>query len=556
MTFFNRIWLTILVLICLIVLTTTARTVLPQHGSAPIRTLEKSQVLEASHGRPLATELDSHISTYPNQDPSPTPTPTPTPSPTPTPDPEIEKANKEKTLAEAKKASEEAKKAAADAETAAIAARLAAARAKLGLGPTDTAPTATAPSGNTTAGEAAQFMETQILAETAGRHASLELVKHLCGLEKSAPVPALTAEPMRTLIINNANDKIGVSQYRNTVAQLNLLHDHYLKLIKQSEDERDDTKVNFAAVPLLIPAATQLVKNVADLINLFRTETQISSQTVTVDSRFIVSNLANTLLATDNAQCKVKAIYHPAVYPLTVPKGAKSALFDAYKQLLDDVIAGDREVSANAKKVVELTTEKAESESAITKLQEQIAEAKKKAEAKKHPAKPSKKPGKQTETEPPFDIAKAENEIMQRRAFIDENLDPRIKRLQQAAEALTTFKDSLKKIFEILTAVDDATKQPIFNNLVSAERLSDLLADKATYVLTLNVKATGTNRTRKRIVLNTKLDHSGGATVDANLFNNLDQLVFGKVESFYIEFTGSKEIRERSGFQRLDKIER
>jgi hypothetical protein len=508
--------------------------------------------METKHQGHFATELNSRSSNRLQQDPSPTPTPTPTP----TPDPEIEKANKEKTLADAKKAAEDAKKAAADAETAAIAARLAEARAKLGLGPSDTAPTATAPSGNTTAGEAAQFIETQILAETAGRQASLELVKHLCGLGDSKPVPALKAQPMTTLVINNASDKAGVSQYRNTVAQLNLLHDHYLKLIKQSEDERDDTKVNFAAVPLLIPAATQLVKNVADLMNLFRTETQISSQTVTVDSRFIVSTLANTLLTTKSPQCQVTAIYHPAVYPLTVPKGAKSALFDAYKQLLDDVIVADREVNANAKKVAELTKDKADNEAAITKLQAQIAEAKRKTEAKKNPAKPSKKPGKQTETEPPFDIAKAESDVKKIRVFIDENIDPRIKRLQQAAEALTTFKDSLKKIFEILTAVDDATKQPIFNNLVSAERLSDLLADKATYVLTLNVKATGTNRSRKRIVLNTKLDHSGGATVDANLFNNLDQLVFGKVESFYIEFTGSKQIRERSGFQRLDKIER
>lgn len=524
----TQIWLTVLLLISFTVSPINART--------------------AGRYRLLSTELNPATANRPDDDPTPTPTPTP--------DPEVEKANKEKTLAEAKKASEDAKKAASDAEAAAIAAKLAAARAKLGLPATDSGPSATAPSGNTTAGEATtQFIETQILADTGGRMASLALVEHLCGGKPE--VPALKATPMKTLIVNNTNDKAAVSQYRTTVAQLQLLHEHYLKLMKQSADERDDTKATAALAPLLIPAATQIVKNVADLINLFRTETQISSQNVTVDSRFIVSNLANELLGlTNSQQCQVKAIYHPAIYPLTVPKGAKSALFDAYKQLLDDVIAGDREVSENAKKVAALNKEKADDEGIITKLQEQIADAKKKAEEKKKPAKGPKKSKKKPEPEASPFIAQAEKQIGQARTFIDTKLVPRIQRLQQAADTLTAFKTSLTKLFEILTAVDDATKQPIFNNLVSAERMSDLLADPGTYVLTLNIKALGTNRTRKNLFFNAKVDHSGGASVDANLFNSEDQLVFGKVENFYIEFTGSKKIRERSGFKRLDQLGR
>ena len=527
-----QFWLTQLLLVSLIVSTANARTAPPDTRSLGLRTLENHRVMHLQE-----------------QDPAPTPTPTP--------DPDIEKANKEKTLAEAKKATEDAKKAASDAEAAATAAKLATARAKLGLPAEAPSPSATAPSGNTTAAEATtQFIETQLLAETGARMASLDLVKHMCGLENSPAVPALRKQPMMVLIVNNANDKAAVSQYRNTVAQLQLLHEHYVKLRKQSEDERDDTKANVAALPLLIPAATQVVKNVADLLNLFRTETQISSQSVTVENRFIVSNVANQLLTTDNDQCKVKAIYHPGVYPLTVPKGAKSALLDIYKQLLDDVIAGDREVIENTKKVTELNKEKDEFEAAITKLQADIAKEKKKAEEKRKPAKKGRKSPKKAEPEQPFDIAKAENEIKERQKWIDTKLNPRIQRLQQAAESLTAFKASIAKLFEILTAVDDASKQPIFNNLVSAERLSDLLADKAAYVLTLNVKASGTNRTRKNMFFNAKLDHSGGASIDANLFNSEDQLVFGTVENFYIEFTNSKRIRERSGFKRLDQIAR
>lgn len=378
----------------------------------------------------------------------------------------------------------------------------------------------------------------------------------MCGLNDARAVPALVTTPMTSLVINNAGERSGVSQYRTTVAQLQLLHDHYGKLKKQSEDERDDSNATSPLLPLLIPAGTQLVKGVADLVNLFRTETTINSQTITVDSRWIVTNLANQLLATNSKQCKVTAIYHPAVYPLTVPKGAKSAIFDVYKQLMDDVLAGDKEANENNKKVAQLSKEKGVEETKIAKLQGQIDEQKQKDEARKKNkgGRSSKKQNRKQPQDRPFDIAQAEANIRKSQEWIA-HLEQRIERLQAAAASLNTFKASLSKLFEILTSVDDATKQPIFNGLVGAERLSDLLADSGTYVLTLNVKSSGTNRSRRNMFFNTKLDHSGGASIDANLFNNLDQLVFGKVESFYIEFTGSKKIRERSGFKRLDQLE-
>jgi hypothetical protein len=484
--------------------------------------------------------------------------PTPTPSPTPTPDPDLEKASKEKTLAEANKAASDAKKAASEAETAAIAAAVAAARAKLGLSPTDAGPTATPPAGNISAGDSPKFIETQILAETGARMATAELLRQMCGLEGAKEVQTLKDQAITTLVINNSMDKTSIGKYRMTVAHLKFLHEHYEELIKQSESERDDTKATAAIAPLLIPAATQIVKNVADLLNLFRTDTQFNSQTVTVDSRLIVSYLANSLLKEKTDQCKVTAIYQPAVFPLTVLKDTKSSpLFDAYKELLKDVTRGETERSENSKKVAELTKQKAELEAEITKLEEKITEQKEKDTKKKQAKKTvSGKKQKTPPAEQPFDVAGAEKRIKQAHDFIDLKIVPRIARLNEAAANLTAFKTSLTSLFQILTAVDDATKQPVLNTLLNAERLSDILAEAGTYVLDLSVKATGTNRTRRNMFFNTKLAHSGGVSIDANLFNNQDQLVFGRVEDFYIEFTGSKEIRQRSGFKRLDQLQR
>jgi len=519
-------------------------------GAARSTEAAMSPPVEYSHAPKSSQTLAAIATAFPPED-------DPTPTPTPTPDPEIEKANKEKAIAEASKAASDARKAASDAETAAIAAKLAALRAKLGLSPTDAGPTATPPSGNITAGEAPKFIETQILAETGGRMATAQLLRQLCGIDGAPEVPALKKQAITSLVINNSIDKAAVSKYRMTVAQLQFLHDHYLKLIEQSANERDDTKATAAFLPLLIPAATQIVKNVADLINLFRTDTQFNAQTVTVDNRMIVSNLANRLLATNTEQCKVTAIYQPAVYPLTVPKEVKGgSLLAAYKQLLDDVTAGETETNKNVEKVAELTKQKAELEALVTKLEAQIAEQKEKDAQKEQPQKkPSKKKKKPAQPESPFDIAAAEKKVKQAQKFIGK-LDERIARLNQAAANLTSFKASLAGLFQILTAVDDATKQPLLNGLINAERLSEILAEAGTYVLDLNVKASGTNRTRRNMFFNTKLAHSGGVSIDANLFNNQDQLVFGRIEDFYIEFTGSKDIRQRSGFKRLDELKR
>jgi hypothetical protein len=512
--------------------------------------------------------------------PTPTPEETPTPAPTP-PDPELERLAREakladarKTIAQAEKDEATARKEKAEADKAETLARLEDAKAKLGIGAAT--PAATPVAGNVNA-DATNFIETQILAETSARVAGMSLFQQMCLIEdkehppspKPLAVPALQKKPLKTLVINSATDKAAIGKYRTILGQLQFLHSHYAELIKQSDElvkksvkERTEGVQELApgALPLLIPAATSLVKNVADLVNLFRTETEFKNQSVTVNTRLIVSHLTNRLLTEQTAQCKVEAIYQPAVYPLSVSADATSSkLFLAYKQLLDDVVEGDKAVNASTDEVTQLGKDVATIDAGIAELKKKVADYKKKQEEKTTPVKGKKKKkgGKQPPTQPaePFDVQKAEQDIKDAEQE-KIKVNSKIARIQQAAASLQEFKASLADLFKLLTAVNDATKQPVLVDLISAGRLSDILSEDDTYALDLEIKASGTNRTRRNMFFNAKVAHSAGVSLDANLYDNHDRLVFGRLEDFYIEFTGSEDIRKRKGFKKLSELPR
>lgn len=479
-------------------------------------------------------------------------TATPTSSPIPTPDPELEKAVRETKLAEAKKAkaqadkeAAEARKAEAEADKAAVEAKLAADKARWGIGVTT--PSATPPSGNIT-GDKDKFIETQLLSEMCARKASHQMVASICASKS----PALTTHPIRVLVINSSADKAAVENYNAILAQLNFLHAHYGKLIDQAEQvqklpEKSPELVMESAAPLLIPAATEAVKSTADLINMFRTETEFKDQAVSVDTRMIVTFLTNTLLTTKAGPCTVNEIYYPSIYSLGIAANAANGpLIQIYRSLLGDISNADQIVSANKAMVVELGKKVEALDTTIADLETDIS---------KHKMKPQQQTNKKSKAKepppPPFDLAAATNKLSKAEADKDV-IKFKIDRLKQTASNLESFKASLADLLKVLTAVDPANSTPLLAGLLRAERLKDILKANDAYALDLVVKASGTNRIRKNAFLNAKIAHSGGVSIGANLFNNLDQLVFGQLEEYYIDFTNSGEIRKRAGFQKLD----
>ncbi len=517
----------------------------------------------------------------------PTPTPTPDASPTPTPDPELERLKREQAIADAEKAKSqaekeaaEARKAAAEAEKEMIEAKLAADKARLGIGAVT--PSATPPSGNITGDGTGKFIETQLLAEMSARKASQSMASNLCNSQSAA----LQAKPLKTLVISSTSDKTATDTYQAILIQLRFFNDEYDRLIGDAVAAQhlpeaaptptpgilEGPEAALGTLPLLIPAATQAVKTFADLVNMFRTETEFKDQQVVVDTRMIMTFLADELFKLNTARCKLEAIYQPAVYPLSIQDAAADGpIMEAYTDVIQAMSRGDAVVNDNNLKVAGLTKAVEAKDAEIAELKKQIEENTKKAGAKTHSqaeeqdsapqpdatAKGKKKPkatsgGQQQPAKPAFDLAAARRKLAQAEA--DKiYLNRKIERINQTTRNIEAFRTSIADALKLMTGVNAAGNETVLAGLLRAERLRQILADPNTYALDLSVRASGTNRFTRTAFFNTKVAHSGGVSISVNLFNNLDQMVFGRQEGYYIEFSRSKDIRQRAGFQPLDQ---
>jgi hypothetical protein len=475
-------------------------------------------VAATAHPYGILKPHESATTTEMKPSPSPTPDekdePSPTPSPTPTPDVELEKAKRDAELAEERKKKEEHERDSAKAQRDA-------AKARLGLGDEDAKPAATPPSGNVT-GDTGNLIETQILAGAAAREASVKLATQICkaGL------------PVTKLIINNGMNGTSVQNYRSVVAQVSALHDAYQEYITDARNAfdlpEDPDKASKAIPPALIaPAVSQTVKSVADVINLFRTETNFKNVTITaVNDEMMVTLLADALLSTASrkAGCSIGGIYYPSNYSPNITVSAKSPLLQAFIQLRADQAQGDAEVAKNKAKAEELTK-------VLKDLDAQLAELEKQVTANS-------------------DLRDKLNFERVKRALIA----VKIERLKLSVSNLEAFKTSTASIINMFSEVNNTTKQTLLTEFLQAERLATILDESGAYVLDLTVTAAGMLRIRRNLFFNAKTAHTGGVTVSVRLYDNGGLMVFGRVQEFYIDFTDPKTIRRTLGFQKLEQV--
>jgi hypothetical protein len=441
-------------------------------------------------------------------------TPSPTPAASPTPDLELERLTREAQLAAQKKAKSEA-------ERDAVAADLAAAKNRLGIGEASPKAAASPPAGSVTGGET--LIETQVLAEAAAREATHNLANRFC----ESPLSIANS----TLVINNGMNRTAVEAYRGIVAQVSAINSAYRDYIDEAknvlelpEDPNDATK----GIPpsLILPSITETVKSVADLINLFRTDTTFSTVDVSaVNQQMIVTFLAGELLGAGRAKCKVAAIYYPSLYsPTTSAKLGDSPLLKQFNQLRNYQAQGDAQVALLKAKLDELTKAIKDVDAVIADLEEKV---------KKDP---------KLKGDLGFNIKK--RQLLKIKSV----------RVAEAQANLEAFKTSTADIVKMLTDVNETTKLPVITEFLKAEQLVTILDQSNAYALDLTVSSAGMLRVRKNIFFNAKTAHSGGVSISARLFNNEGKLVFGGVQDYYVDFTGSKQIRESLKFKQLKDL--
>lgn len=462
----------------------------------------------------------------PEEEPSPTPedeeeeeapTPTPAAAATPTPDVELEKAKRDAILAAERKKIEEA-------ERDTLKAEVEAAKARLGIGDEDVKPAATPPSGNVTS-DYTSLIETQILAGAAAREASRELAAKICK----------SGQPVKTLVINNGLNRSSVQNYKGLVAQVRALHLAYQEYIKDARaafEMQEDPDKGTKAIPaaLIAPAVSQTIKSVADVINLFRTETEYKNVTVSaVDEEMMVTLLADALLsrAGAGAGCSIKGIYYPTEYsPNIVGGNTKSPLLELFGQLRADQAAGDAEVARNKAAAAKLGKELEELEARLAELEKEV------------------------KTKP--DLRDELNFGRLKRALLAE----KVGRLNLSVANLEAFKTATAAVVGLFSEVNETTKQTLLTEFLQAERLTTILDDAGTYALDLTVKAAGMLRIRRNLFFNAKTAHTGGVTASVRLYDNGGLMVFGTVQDYYIEFSAPERIRRALGFKKLEELSR
>jgi hypothetical protein len=475
---------------------------------------------------------------------------TPEATPTPTPDPVLEQAQREAKLADELK-----KKAVADKERA----EAEAARLKALVQPLGTPANVTVPTGSVTT-DAAGWVEAQMLAKEAAGQITRRLTQTLCNGTITPGEGQASAQKVKALVIHSPADLAGVELYGSIMGQLKKLQDELTKKNKEAEDflkKTDPARVPGPGITDVDPTlafaapgiATGVIKSVAELLNLFRTDTSFSNQAITLNENIIVSHLVrnfNSGSVTGNNCDSTIRVYHPALYaPRLLETSENSDLI----KLLNDVETAKVEAAGNVEKLDARIKQLKELSAAFKSREDKEAERKNKKE--------KELPG----------CKKDENPAACRKKVLAEikALDKEIKKLDADLKDVkadpNNFKDWIVKLTDLraktqglvtatnlistkLNTPDEATKLTALAQLLRAERLHKILSTPGSYTLHVEVKANGTTKVKKNLFVDAKVRHSAGADLTYQLIEGGGVIAQGDELKCYIEYQSARNVQD------------
>lgn len=493
---------------------------------------------------------------------SPQPDETPTPAPTPTPDAVLEQAKREALIADELK-----KKAVADKER--IEAE--AAKLKAEVQPLGT-PTVTIPTGSVQT-DAAGWVESQMLAHEAAKQITQALTRNLCnghfmrgGVAETAsptPTPSPGASPspptevINTLVVYNNNDLTGVEMYNAVFGQL-------LKLKKSLEEENGKARGNltktdpetptpmgpsFALAAAAVPGiATGVIKSVAELINLFRTDTSFTNKSVQISEDMVVSHVVKMLSANSGADGRCAnaiKVYYPALFP---PRLMQSSEYSQLVVVLNDVEQLKNESSLLVERIDERIEQLNKLSGQFDALDKELKAQTEKNEALNANHCDNKKksaickklnaeiaPINEEVSTLQSDLAKVKKPHESFKGWVETLADQKAK-----MQALIT---SVNLLSAKLTTPDETTKLTAMAQLFRAEKLNHILEDPQAFTLRVAVTANGTTKVKKNMFVDAKVRHSAGANLVYQLFNRDGALAQGDVMQCYIDYRSANDVQ-------------
>lgn len=569
-------------------------------GPLPVATRARDaapQPTAARHTRFALTRAFAPQATTPTQTPTPAASPAASPAATPTPDPELEAAQRATKLAEEEKKREVAEKDAAEARNA---------RLKAQILPLGEPKNITVPTGSVTT-DAAGWAESQALSNEAARQITQRMSTFLCNNPQSAAGGGAIA--IDNVVIYNAADVAGMELYDSIIGQLKTLagefdtkHREAVRLLQETDPKvaspavaggvDDPTRDTAADGGLLtafaVPgAATALIKSVAELVNLFRTDTQFVNQSVTISEDAVVSYIADYLSqdsasVTKRPEDKVACtrrffIYYPLYMPPKPPDGfagkncASGA--ESVNALLATITAkkgaAAADVAAIEKRLEQLTkiaaafAEKKALEAAKKAKEKEAGEKQKALEAGGISAAQRRKlrdeiaalklevkelEGKMAE------VPKTLKNLAGNQNLTDDDLKnlsgrlegwvAKLKDLKTKTELLIT---TTEQLLTRLNTPDQGAQLTPLARLLRSERLSCIVSSPNTYTLRVSVTANGTTKIKKNLFVDAKVRHSARAGLVYQLFDNLGRVVKGASMQCYMDYQSAQEVRDAVG---------
>jgi hypothetical protein len=496
----------------------------------------------------------------------PTPTPSPSPSPAATPDPVLEQAQRDAKLAEELKKKAVSDQGRAEAE---------AARLKAQVQPLGAPANVTVPTGSVTT-DAAGWVESQMLAQEAARQIALRLTQSLCSQPITPGDSLAAAQKVKTIVIHSPGDLAGVELYGTILGQLDKLNDDLKKKNMEAAgalSKTDPTRATPAGVLGFDPTiafaapgiATGVIKSVAELVNLFRTDTSFTNQAITLNTDTVVAHIVRNFNAgaakgSNNCVGPVR-VYHPALYS---PRLLDSSKGSPLLKLLNDVETAKVEAAGNVEKLDARIKQLKELGAAVESREKKKKE---KAGKEKEKAKKDGELGKGCKTRrrqrtPECQKLKKESDALgEEIAQLDKDIAQLDEDLKDVKADPADFKGWIEKLTDLraktqslvtatdlimakLNAPDEATKLTALAQLIRAERLHKILSTDGTYTLHVEVKANGTTKVKKNLFVDAKVRHSAGADLTYQLIEGGGVIAQGHELKCYIEYQSARNVQE------------
>lgn len=486
----------------------------------------------------------------------------PAPTPSPTPDVEMEEKKRAAALAEEEKKREVAEKEAAEARRDKL---------KAETEPLGDITKVSVPTGSVTTDEGG-FVEVEMLSQEAARQISNQVMNSLCTQEFRLAIkdkeghdvshhewePTYKKANIQTLIIYDSNEVAALELYssvskqlENFIKEFDAKHDEKETLLEQTDPAvPPNDNADFAAAALIAApgVATGLIKSVAELINLFRTDTEFKNKKVNIPEDMVVSYLISKI----NSSCSGKpVVYYPHFYPPNLESDESDSVMLGLLETL-----GERKGTA-AEDIKEITKRIGNINTLVAKLKvvkDTPGEIAKKEEAKKKCK--DKKCIEDLETA----IGALKDAISDANEKIDELTSNDRKYFESIVAAkmheewlsklnrlksLTQFLiDSADQVTTKLNTPDDATKLTAMAQLLRAERLREILRNPLAFTLRIAVTANGTTKIKKNMFVDAKVRHTAGANLVYQLFDHDGRVVMGDATQFYFDYMSSRAVKD------------